>query len=165
MSDLWKCPKCGSILRKGMAGMIAPGANIVGTATCGSCGGRFQQSDVYGGKYDISMDGGGQTKSCFVASAVYGSPDAPQVAVLRDWRDSYLRSFLTGRLGIRAYYVIGPGLAYLVRHGWLPTAPVRYLLDCFVGKLASSQSTYGTQLQVSNEQKGDDHGERNSSRS
>jgi hypothetical protein len=136
MSDLWKCPKCGAILTKGMAGMIAPGAIIVGTATCGACGGKFQQSDVYGGKYDVALGGGGRTKACFVASAVYGSPDAPQVAALRDWRDSYLRSFPAGRLGIRAYYVIGPGLACLVRRGWLPAAPVRYLLDRFVSKLA-----------------------------
>jgi len=51
----FKCPQCGCILRKGMAGHFAPGAQIIGTATCGKCGARFSQQDVYDGKYDVTV--------------------------------------------------------------------------------------------------------------
>ena len=51
----WKCPQCGAILRKGMAGFFGPGARIMGTATCGKCGARFSQQEVYGGKYDVTV--------------------------------------------------------------------------------------------------------------
>jgi hypothetical protein len=59
MSGLWKCPKCGAVLQKGLAGMHH-GAEIVGTATCGSCGAKYGQSEVYGGKFDV---GGSSTET------------------------------------------------------------------------------------------------------
>jgi ankyrin repeat protein len=49
-SDYWKCPKCGGILQKGVGRMFA---ETIGIATCGGCGAKFNQSDVYGGKYDV----------------------------------------------------------------------------------------------------------------
>ena len=50
----WRCPKCGATLEKGAAKLgFNPYAVMIGTATCGHCGAQFQQSDVYGGKYDI----------------------------------------------------------------------------------------------------------------
>ncbi len=58
MSDLWKCPKCAAVPRKGSANLfrenLARGAIFSGTATCGGCGAQFSQSDVYGGKYDVA---------------------------------------------------------------------------------------------------------------
>jgi rRNA maturation protein Nop10 len=52
-SDYWKCPKCGGVLRKGVGAVFAA---TIGTATCGGCGAKFSQSDVYGGKYDVFID-------------------------------------------------------------------------------------------------------------
>jgi len=49
-SNYWKCPKCGGILQKGAGAMFA---ETIGVATCGGCGAKFSQSDVYGGKYDV----------------------------------------------------------------------------------------------------------------
>jgi len=53
---LWKCPGCGTVLEKGALGKLVqpgqPASRIVGTATCGKCGARYTQSDVYGGRYD-----------------------------------------------------------------------------------------------------------------
>lgn len=60
MSQLWKCPGCGEVLAKGLSGVVSPEAIVVGTATCGACGMEVQQSDVYGGRYDVGgrfMDG------------------------------------------------------------------------------------------------------------
>lgn len=47
---------------------------------------------------------------CYVATAVYGSYDAPEVWVLRRWRDEVLLSRRHGRLFVRAYYAISPWL-------------------------------------------------------
>lgn len=55
MSDHWQCPHCGAVLRKGLGLLAGPGAFVAGTATCGACGARFEQSDVYGGKYDVGL--------------------------------------------------------------------------------------------------------------
>ena len=49
-SDYWNCPKCGGLLQKGVGAMFA---ETIGVATCGGCGAKFSQSDVYGGKYDV----------------------------------------------------------------------------------------------------------------
>lgn len=53
--------------------------------------------------------------SCFVATAAYGSVDAPQVVFLRGWRDVVLRETVAGRLFIDVYYRVGPWLAWPVR--------------------------------------------------
>lgn len=50
---------------------------------------------------------------CYVATAVYGSYDCPQVWTLRRFRDYQLSSTLRGRTFIRAYYAISP---FLVKH-------------------------------------------------
>ena len=50
------------------------------------------------------------TKSggCYVATAVYGSYDCPQVWTLRRYRDNTLAKTWYGRLFIRTYYAISP---------------------------------------------------------
>lgn len=55
-SRFWRCPHCKTVLQKGMPhafNIISPTTDVVGTATCGSCGHGYQQTDVYGGKYDL----------------------------------------------------------------------------------------------------------------
>ena len=62
-------------------------------------------------EYDLenassSKKGGG----CYVATAVYGSYDCPQVWTLRRYRDYTLAETWYGRAFIRTYYVISPTL-------------------------------------------------------
>lgn len=52
---------------------------------------------------------------CFVATAIYGDPHHPDLDVLRSFRDEVLRSSLFGRAFIYCYYLIGPGLSFLIR--------------------------------------------------
>jgi hypothetical protein len=49
--------------------------------------------------------------ACFLATAAYGSLYAPQVTLLRRFRDQVLRPFAAGRLFIAAYYTLSPPLA------------------------------------------------------
>lgn len=50
------------------------------------------------------------TPSCYIATAVYGSYDCPQVWTLRRFRDYTLAETWYGRAFIRTYYAISPTL-------------------------------------------------------
>ncbi len=69
-----------------------------------------------------------ENKGCFIATAAYGFYDAPQVQVLRDFRDQYLLSHVAGRWFVDWYYANSPAAAhYLETHPqWKPL--VRALL-------------------------------------
>lgn len=72
---------------------------------------------------------------CFVATAVYGSYDAPEVKILRVFRDQVLEPSRMGRLFIHFYYRIGPICSKTVkRHNWLRWI-LRYILNSFVAAL------------------------------
>lgn len=45
---------------------------------------------------------------CYIATAVYGSYDCPEVWTLRRFRDNFLSNTLYGRLFIKLYYAISP---------------------------------------------------------
>ena len=53
---------------------------------------------------------------CYVATAVYGSYDCPQVWILRRYRDNTLAKTWYGRSFIRTYYTISPTLVKLFGH-------------------------------------------------
>ena len=79
---------------------------------------------------DTSKAGG-----CYVATAVYGSYDCPEVWTLRRFRDNTLAETWYGRAFIRTYYAISPTLVKLFgntewfKNMWKPT------LDKMVKKL------------------------------
>ena len=70
--------------------------------------------------------------NCFVATAVYGSYNAPEVYILRQFRDSFLRTNFLGRGFIKLYYIIGPTLANITKRLPLLRSLVKSLLDRFV---------------------------------
>jgi hypothetical protein len=52
---------------------------------------------------------------CFIATAAYGTPLAPEVVLLQDFRDAYLSRSALGEKFIRAYYRLSPPLARHIR--------------------------------------------------
>jgi hypothetical protein len=67
---------------------------------------------------------------CFVASAVYDSPLAPEVAAFRRFRDEVLVMSTLGRYFIRVYHITSPTVASLIsKHRLLKTATRRLFLE------------------------------------
>ena len=58
----------------------------------------------------------GTSGGCYVATAVYGSYDCPQVWTLRRYRDYTLAESWYGRIFIRTYYAISPHLVKRFGH-------------------------------------------------
>lgn len=55
-------------------------------------------------------------KGCYIATAVYGSYDCPEVWTLRRFRDQYLQKHLLGRAFVRAYYAVSPTIVRCFRN-------------------------------------------------
>ena len=60
--------------------------------------------------YYQSRSSSGSGGGCYIATAVYGSYNCPQVWLLRRYRDNGLAKCILGRLFIRAYYAVAPTL-------------------------------------------------------
>jgi hypothetical protein len=83
---------------------------------------------------------GGDTKygGCYVATAVYGSYNCPEVWALRRFRDQVLQPYAIGRMFVRAYYAASPRL--VCKYGetrWF-TRLARPVLNKFVGIIRGS---------------------------
>ncbi|MGQ9920633.1 MAG: CFI-box-CTERM domain-containing protein [Desulfobacca sp.] len=59
---------------------------------------------------------GDRKKRCFIATAAYGSPGAPQVILLQQFREQALRGRPWGERGLRLYYRFSPAVAALLDH-------------------------------------------------
>ena len=71
---------------------------------------QSQSKDDYDDEDYIPPVSGRKKGGCYVATAVYGSYDCPQVWVLRRFRDGRLAASPFGRALIRLYYAVSPTL-------------------------------------------------------
>ena len=81
--------------------------------------------------------GDGEEPACYIATAVYGSYDADEVVVLRNFRDDVLFRSLAGRLFVRAYYTLSPPIADFLKEADTLNGWVRSLLDGMVSLLGN----------------------------
>ncbi len=56
-----------------------------------------------------------EEEGCFIATAVYGSPYAEEIDILRKWRDKKLKKIWFGSEFIQYYYKYSPPLANFIR--------------------------------------------------
>lgn len=82
-------------------------------------------------KHGMTVQKGG----CYIATAVYGSYDCPQVWTLRRYRDGVLANITWGRAFIRVYYSISPTLVkWFGNKKWFSSL-WRDVLDMLICKL------------------------------
>lgn len=81
------------------------------------------------------VPGAASPQKCFVATAVYGSPDCPQVVSFRRFRDQRLSATVLGRAFISFYGVAGPIAAQLVENRPVARKLCRMILDPFARSL------------------------------
>ncbi|MCL5966301.1 MAG: M6 family metalloprotease domain-containing protein [Deltaproteobacteria bacterium] len=65
---------------------------------------------------------------CFIATAAYGSPMAPDVLLLREFRDRFLETNAAGRVIVAVYYRLSPPLAAVVASSPVLRAAARVAL-------------------------------------
>lgn len=79
-----------------------------------------------------------QKSGCYIATAVYGSYDCPEVWTLRRFRDNTLDRTWYGRAFIRTYYAVSPTLVrWFGKDSWFQ-ALFRPMLDRLVARLRQS---------------------------
>lgn len=79
-----------------------------------------------------------QKSGCYIATAVYGSYDCPEVWTLRRFRDNTLDRTWYGRAFIRTYYAVSPTLVrWFGKDSWFQ-ALFRPMLDRLVDRLRQS---------------------------
>lgn len=79
-----------------------------------------------------------QKSGCYIATAVYGSYDCPEVWTLRRFRDNTLDRTWYGRAFIRTYYAVSPALVrWFGKDSWFQ-ALFRPMLDRLVDRLRQS---------------------------
>jgi len=95
----------------------------------------INDSSGSGGSDSGGSNSGGSDSGCYVATMAYGSYDAPQVLILRQFRDRFLQKFGAGRAFIRWYYANSP--SFVAKHRskqWLHKS-LRFFLNIFVALL------------------------------
>jgi hypothetical protein len=75
---------------------------------------------------------------CFIATATYGSIDAPEVEFFRRWRDESLASSAVGRSLTRAYYAVSPPMAAVVTRSNSLRSLTRRLLDAVARSISGT---------------------------
>lgn len=78
----------------------------------------------------------GYSSNCFIATACYGTYDAPEVLILRQFRDQVLLNMPIGRGFVRCYYTLSPPVADFIASSATLKTVVRRLLVAPAVKLA-----------------------------
>lgn len=95
--------------------------------------GRNEFQSYQGSSHPSTTSGGG----CYIATAVYGSYDCPEVWTLRRFRDFGLAKTMPGRVFIKSYYAVSPTVVKLFGNSKRFNRIWKHRLDRFVNYLKS----------------------------
>jgi hypothetical protein len=80
--------------------------------------------------------GSSGSSGCYIATMVYGSYDAPEVMVLRRFRDNVLSKYTVGKIFINVYYKYSPIFVEKFRHSQRVNKCIKVILDRLVKSLS-----------------------------
>lgn len=113
--------------------------NVYGTSMNNSTLEYFKKSleRIKQGLPEQTIEGEGQLTNekksgCYIATAVYGSYCAPEVLVLRKFRDVVLRRYSYGNMFVKIYYWLSPSFAKRLKHLQIINNMVKVILDKLV---------------------------------
>jgi hypothetical protein len=78
-------------------------------------------------------------QGCYIATMVYSSHDAPEVLVLRSYRDEKLAPYFFGRVLIGAYYRCSPLLVHVFKNNRPVNDFIRSILDRWVVRIVTAK--------------------------
>jgi len=81
------------------------------------------------------------SSNCYIATAVYGSYDCPEVWTLRRFRDNELSSSWLGRCFIRIYYAVSPKIVELFGNKKWFSKLWKPIIDKIVRKLQNGRTS------------------------
>ena len=87
---------------------------------------------LLGGGSDSGGSDSGSEPTCYVATMVYGSTEAPEVMALRRFRDQYLKPSKLGRAFISWYYANSPKFVERHQSNTKINTAIRFVLSAFV---------------------------------
>jgi hypothetical protein len=103
------CPHCGGTGRE--IEVTSLGTPRKGGMCWGCAGKGYKEVHVPDPK---TKKGESAKGGCFIATATYGSPLAPEVMIFRQFRDETLLSSRVGGIFVALYYYVSPPLAQLI---------------------------------------------------
>ena len=86
-------------------------------------------------EWNSQMSKSRQSSGCFIATAVYGNINAPEVVTLRNFRDTHLAHYTMGRLLIYFYYQVSPWIAKQINRIPQIKPFIRIILDHVVKRV------------------------------
>lgn len=142
---------CVNYLSAAVQGSSSPAARLLGLPTISPFEARQLLGEVQltfntVGKFDMSSSTRSQYKElctklrltptspsgCYIATMVYGSCNAPEVLMLRKFRDEVLQRSWTGRVFINLYYKYSPSFVEKTKNFELAHVIFKSILDPFV---------------------------------
>lgn len=126
----------------GLASANASGQSRSNSGDSGSGKSGNSGSDSNSNSGDSGSGGSGGSGSdsnsggCYIATMVYGSYDAPEVLVLRRFRDEVLAPTTAGQGFIKLYYTLSPRFVRIFQHSKGINATCKWLLDKWVARLS-----------------------------
>lgn len=109
---------------------------LITIAVKGSDESSNQSADSSADSSNDSSNDSSKGSGCYVATMVYGSYEAPEVLVLRKFRDNFLTNYSVGRSFIRWYYAHSPSFVARFKHSPMMNNIIRFLLNGLVKLLS-----------------------------
>lgn len=98
---------------------------------------NYDTMSSFYGDDDSYDDSPKKKEGCYIATAIYGSYDAPEVITLRQFHDETLKKPFFGRMFIKVYYTLSPPVAEKLKNAHRVNTFVRSILDKWVVHLNS----------------------------